>query len=793
MNIRNKSGKRPPLLKKSQHIPKVSDFLTEKEENTIRKSKKVKRKIKNNSRKVSKGEEELSRIINNPLNDKVLKMFLERQKEYRGRLENLEKKTDSSHQMLEDLSGLGESMKSCLDQIPNDNDGQHILRLEMILDKFERLSTDLKESQVLQKYWLDNLKLSSSKLESVVRRELMGNQSRYSEFFNNPQSITSRTFQSYADPLNSESNSLFQKKLIGQSIKSKSKSKNYPVVGSQRFNRNYKKKATHRLSQENNKMPKEDQLKNMYKKMSTENNMVHPKDHFLRRKTAQTHEIRRDSSKETKAKESKETVPSRRVYKKTNKREVKEPGKESEDTEHAYKQNHERRKKNIKEMSRPGSKASRKVIKLRNDQKYFLSKTAKLDKNDLNQSRENSFQKELKKSQSNQFISKNPNLGQINIYHTSSKHKLNGTPNNHSLPYLHVQRGKDNDFNERVNYSENKSFQNERQNVPFSIEFQMDKKSGYQMMTPTQKNKNMSKKALQNITSPHVMDRSEDFVIEPIQQSKKSLRVKKDHVSSREEIIQLNHEFIKKNLGHNIIPSQIVPSEVSETESGYETNIANYETTSTVQSEEPHKGQNVVINQPISQMMSSWEPKIDYTQGRPVGNIIYNPHMMQPQGNFHMYPSNHSLPPQFPFYNNSNLYQKAQMIPAYDSNYNHNYNHQPPVQNNYRPISHKNKRKKKRKKKNYQTGGTQKFDQLNKLNQKILKKRAKKRKTNNLSGNYSEDFSHMSGNHSSLSGNLQNVSSPMMPYNNTSEHGQDSHYNSHYYYPKHKQNPHMNY
>jgi hypothetical protein len=352
------------------------------------------------------------------------------------------------------------------------------------------------------------------------------------------------------------------------------------------------------------------------------------------------------------------------------------------------------------------------------------------------------------------------------------------------------------ELNERINYSENNNFQIKKQNLPYSIEFQldMDKKNEYQVLTPKQKSKNMNKKMIQNITSPHAMDQNEDFVIESIHQSKKNLKPKKDHMGSREEIIQLNHEFIKKNMNNQIIPSQIVPSEVSETESGYDTNPNNYETVSTVQSEEQQKEPTALMNRPISPMMSSWEPKIDYTQGRPVGNIIYNPHMIPPappQGNFHMYPSNHSLPPQYQFYNNSNLYQKAQMMPTYDSNYNHNYGHQQPVQNSFRPIIQKNKRKKKRKKRNYQSSGTQKFDQLNKLNQKILKKRAKKRKTNSRPGNFSEDFSQISGNHSNLSGNLQHVPSSMIPYSNTSEHGPESHYNSHYYYSKHKQNPHF--
>ena len=108
---------RPPLLNKSQHLPKVVDLLAEREENTIRKSKKTKRQKKRNSVRVKKSEETQSKRVNSQMNEKVLKMFLERQKEYRGRLENLEKKTDSSHQMLEDLFMLGENMKSVLDSV----------------------------------------------------------------------------------------------------------------------------------------------------------------------------------------------------------------------------------------------------------------------------------------------------------------------------------------------------------------------------------------------------------------------------------------------------------------------------------------------------------------------------------------------------------------------------------------------------------------------------------------------------------------------------------------------------
>ena len=120
---------------------------------------------------------------------------------------------------------------------------------------------------------------------------------------------------------------------------------------------------------------------------------------------------------------------------------------------------------------------------------------------------------------------------------------------------------------------------------------------------------------------------------------------------------------------------------------------------STIQSEEP---QNVIVNRPISPMLQGWEPKIDYTQGRQLGNIIYNPHIIptNTNQNFHVYPSNHSLPPQFPYYNNSNLYQKPQMMSPYDSNYNQAFNqHQPIVtqqtQNSFQQIIPKKKKKEK--------------------------------------------------------------------------------------------------
>lgn len=775
---------RPPVLNRSQHIPRVSDFLAEKEENTIRKSKQARKKSALASQKNAKDAEKQSRRNNPPLSDQVLKMFLERQKEYRGRLENLEKKTDSSHRMLEELWGLGDTMKTSLDSLAQGENGgqQLVLSLEVALDKFERLTTDLKESQVLQKYWLDNLKFSSSKLETLVKRELGGQQSRCSEFFNQPQSVTSRTFHSYADPLNSESNSLFQRKVIGQSTRHQPRRQQYSVVGSQRMARNYRKVATKRLSQENNQMKGDKHPEKMFKKMSTEHNHLISPANFARRKTAQTHQIQRGSSKDTRTKNSKETVNSRKNYPKS-KRGEEAPERISRDTEETWKQVKDKRGRQAKDAG-VGAQA-----KGRKEEVYYMSNKVQLSR-DKFESGQDAPDKELKKSQSNRLINKN--LGQINIYHTSSKQKMIGALNNKSLPYLNAPHFADPGMQGAEQTGETKLINVGSQHSGVSIEFHMGSEKrggGYRLGSPRQSDEMDERMKL---GSPQMADsQREDFVIESIHQSKKSLNVKKEPVGSREEIIQLNHDFIKKETSQRRMPSHIVPSEVSETESGYETTGANYETNSTMQSEDQQK---VVLGRPISPMMNAWEPKIDYTQGRPVGNIIYNPHMMHTaQSNFHVYPPNHSLTPQFPFYNNSNLYQKAQMIPAYDSSYGQNYSpHQSvQMQSNFRPVAPKNKRKKK-KKKRFNPMGNQKFNQLNKLNQKILKKRAKK-KGGARSGTYSEDFSQMSGNHSGISGKMPNVSSPMMSYANPSEHAHDSHYNSRYYYSKHDPNQHLNF
>lgn len=772
------SESRPPILNRSQQIPRVSDFLAEKEENTIRKSKKVRKKSTVSSQKNAKGSENQSRKNQVALGDKVLKMFLERQKEYRGRLENLEKKTDSSHRMLGDLWGLADSMKVGLDSLAHAEQPpqQLMLNLEAALDKFERLSTELKESQVLQKYWLDNLKLSSSKLETLVKKELSGQQSRCSEFFHPPQSVTSRTFQSYTDPLNSESNSLFQRKIVGQNTHNQPRRKQYSILGSQRLNRNYRKAATQRLSQENNQLGTDAQAEQLFQKLSTEHNALVSPSNFIRRKNVQTHQIQRGSSKDTRTKNSRETVNSRKQYAKPKRREE-VPEKISRDTEETWKQVKDKR-------TRP---------KVRKEDVYFMSNRVQLNKEKSDTGPD--AERELKKSQSNRLINKN--LGQINIYHTSSKQKLVGALNNKSLPYLNAHHFADRNAQDAVP-EELPQVHGGSHHSGVSIEFQMgSEKRGDAVRLGTPQQTRDFDKAPNVVSSRAEELQREDFVIESIRQSKKSLRQKKEAEDSREELIQLNHDFIKKEATRRPMPSQIVASEMSETESGYDAHPAHYETNSTVQSEERAKVrqvQKVVLGQPVSPMLNAWEPKIDYTQGRPVGNIIYNPHMMHaPQGNFHVYPPNHSLTPQFPFYNNSNLYQKAQMIPAYDSSYTQNFTpHQSvPVQSNFRPVAPKNKRKKK-KKKRFNQMGHQKFNQLNKLNQKILKKQAKK-KGGSRSGNYSEDFSQISGNHSSISGKMANVSSPMMSYANPPDHVRDAHYNSRYYYSKPDPSSHLNF
>ena len=193
-----------------------------------------------------------------------------------------------------------------------------MINLEFILEKFERLSTDLKEAQVLQKYWLDNLKHSSSKLESAVLGEINGTLSRISDYLRNPMSVTSRTFQSYADPLNSESNSLFQKKMVGQH--DHPGSKHYSIMpGSHRFYRNYKKSPSHRLSQENNKIQKESRTQ-IYGQVFPETSAFNQNDHFVRRNTVQTHEIQSNTLNRL-PNNSGETMPAKRQpYYKSNSR-----------------------------------------------------------------------------------------------------------------------------------------------------------------------------------------------------------------------------------------------------------------------------------------------------------------------------------------------------------------------------------------------------------------------------------------------------------------------------------------
>ena len=94
-----------------------------------------------------------------------------------------------------------------------------------MLNQFDKLSTEVKEGQVLQKYWLDNLRKSSSNLENLVKKEIEGKH-RFSDIFNNQNSETSQTFRSNVDPLHSESNLLFQKRILTESLRSKRSPRN---------------------------------------------------------------------------------------------------------------------------------------------------------------------------------------------------------------------------------------------------------------------------------------------------------------------------------------------------------------------------------------------------------------------------------------------------------------------------------------------------------------------------------------------------------------------------------------
>ena len=107
------------MKNKSHYVRRVNEFLNEKDENTIRKAKNsTQNRIKSLNIKI---DDTFSKKEGSQINEKILKMILERQKEYRGKLENLEKKTESSHQMLEELLNVGDSIKGSLDRVIQSN------------------------------------------------------------------------------------------------------------------------------------------------------------------------------------------------------------------------------------------------------------------------------------------------------------------------------------------------------------------------------------------------------------------------------------------------------------------------------------------------------------------------------------------------------------------------------------------------------------------------------------------------------------------------------------------------
>ena len=119
---KKKSSKKKESIRmknKSHYVRRVNEFLNEKDENTIRKAKNsTQNRIKSLKIKI---DDTFSKKEGSQINEKILKMILERQKEYRGKLENLEKKTESSHQMLEELLNVGDSIKGSLDRVIQSN------------------------------------------------------------------------------------------------------------------------------------------------------------------------------------------------------------------------------------------------------------------------------------------------------------------------------------------------------------------------------------------------------------------------------------------------------------------------------------------------------------------------------------------------------------------------------------------------------------------------------------------------------------------------------------------------
>ena len=94
----------------------------------------------------------------------------------------------------------------------NHSNLKHLLfTLDHLVENFETRSNEIQEAQVLQKYYLNSLRNSSTRMEDKLTSAL-----KKGGFWEAPgmrRTSDDRTVRSHLDPLESENNSLFRKKL----------------------------------------------------------------------------------------------------------------------------------------------------------------------------------------------------------------------------------------------------------------------------------------------------------------------------------------------------------------------------------------------------------------------------------------------------------------------------------------------------------------------------------------------------------------------------------------------------
>jgi hypothetical protein len=258
----------------------------------------------------------------------------------------------------------------------------------------------------------------------------------------------------------------------------------------------------------------------------------------------------------------------------------------------------------------------------------------------------------------------------------------------------------------------------------------------------------------------------DDFKIEEVKSQKQENHTNTQNKMSQKELIELNSEYLNQmKIDRKVLPSQITPDTHQEHESE-----SYYNTNSTTQSQRndthlsPHynilpapQTMNSMSNlHMVPQPVSSEFPHMS-KYGAPNLSLVPPPSPIM--NNQHNVPMYQSISPNYNYLSNSNYYQNSPQQ-MFQSHYGVPPQFQP---NNYSMVNHQpynNKPKSSKKRSN-----ESEFDKLNRLNQKILKKKAKRNSQQQLTSITS----------------VHNLPNQPFPMNSSNYHNQQ-------YYQSHQQN-----